>query len=48
MRALECGADAVIADLEDAVAPAEKDVARELATPACSEGRRRPPCGSSG
>ena len=31
-RALECGADAVIADLEDAVAPAEKDVARELAT----------------
>ena len=31
-RALECGADAVIADLEDAVAPAEKETARELAT----------------
>ena len=31
-RALECGADAVIADLEDAVTPAEKAGARELAT----------------
>jgi citrate lyase beta subunit len=31
VRALVCGADAVIADLEDAVAPAEKGVARELA-----------------
>ncbi len=31
-RALECGADAVVADLEDAVAPAEKDAAREVAT----------------
>jgi citrate lyase beta subunit len=31
-RALEAGADAVIADLEDAVAPAEKGAARELAT----------------
>jgi citrate lyase subunit beta/citryl-CoA lyase len=31
-RALGSGADAVIADLEDAVAPAEKGAARELAT----------------
>ena len=31
-RALACGADVVIADLEDAVASAEKDAARELAT----------------
>lgn len=30
-RALESGADAVIADLEDAVAPAEKGTARDLA-----------------
>ena len=47
VRALECGADAVIADLEDAVAPAEKDVARELACRLLG-GARRPPCGSSG
>ena len=32
VRALESGADAVIADLEDAVAPAEKAAARDLAT----------------
>ena len=32
MRALESGADAVVADLEDAVAPAEKLGARDLAT----------------
>ncbi len=32
VRALGCGADAVIADLEDAVAPAEKSAARQLAT----------------
>ena len=32
VRALECGADAVIADLEDAVTPPEKPRARELAT----------------
>jgi citrate lyase subunit beta/citryl-CoA lyase len=30
MKALECGADAVIFDLEDSVAPAQKSVAREL------------------
>ena len=30
MKALECGADAVIFDLEDSVAPAQKAVAREL------------------
>ncbi|HET9243439.1 MAG TPA: CoA ester lyase [Gaiella sp.] len=30
VRALESGADAVVADLEDAVAPAEKGAAREL------------------
>lgn len=30
-RALECGADAVIADLEDAVVPDEKEAARTLA-----------------
>jgi citrate lyase subunit beta/citryl-CoA lyase len=30
MKALECGADAVIFDLEDSVAPAQKVVAREL------------------
>ena len=30
MKALECGADAVIFDLEDSVAPAQKPVAREL------------------
>ena len=32
VRALESGADAVVADLEDAVAPAEKPAARDLAT----------------
>ena len=32
VRALTCGADVVIADLEDAVVPAEKDAARALAT----------------
>jgi len=32
VRALGSGADAVVADLEDAVAPAEKAAARELAT----------------
>lgn len=32
VRALESGADAVVADLEDAVAPAEKAKARDLAT----------------
>ena len=32
MRALESGADAVVADLEDAVAPEEKGAARDLAT----------------
>ncbi len=32
MRALESGADAVVADLEDAVASEEKGAARELAT----------------
>jgi citrate lyase subunit beta/citryl-CoA lyase len=32
VRALESGADAVVADLEDAVAPAEKAAARDLAT----------------
>ena len=31
-KALACGADAVIADLEDAVTPAEKPAARELAS----------------
>ena len=31
VRALESGADAVVADLEDAVAPEEKDAARDLA-----------------
>ena len=30
MKALECGADAVIFDLEDSVAPAQKSIAREL------------------
>ena len=30
MKALECGADAVIFDLEDSVAPAQKTMAREL------------------
>ncbi|HXG82332.1 MAG TPA: CoA ester lyase [Sphingomicrobium sp.] len=30
MKALECGADAVIFDLEDSVAPAQKAMAREL------------------
>lgn len=30
MKALECGADAVIFDLEDSVAPAQKPMAREL------------------
>ena len=34
VRALECGADAVIADLEDAVAPAEKPARATLATTA--------------
>ena len=32
VRALESGADAVVADLEDAVAPEEKGAARDLAT----------------
>ena len=32
VRALESGADAVVADLEDAVAPAEKAAARDLTT----------------
>jgi citrate lyase beta subunit len=31
-RALESGAEAVVADLEDAVAPAEKATARDIAT----------------
>ena len=30
MKALECGADAVIFDLEDSVVPAQKSIAREL------------------
>ncbi|HEU0311448.1 MAG TPA: CoA ester lyase [Sphingomicrobium sp.] len=30
MKALECGADAIIFDLEDSVAPAQKSIAREL------------------
>jgi citrate lyase subunit beta/citryl-CoA lyase len=30
MKALDCGADAVIFDLEDSVAPAQKPIAREL------------------
>ena len=36
-RALACGADAVIADLEDAVVPAEKETARALALGALVE-----------
>jgi citrate lyase subunit beta/citryl-CoA lyase len=32
MKALDCGADAVIFDLEDSVAPAQKAIARELLT----------------
>src|SRR6187402_2766402 len=32
MKALESGADAVIFDLEDSVAPAQKSIARELLT----------------
>jgi citrate lyase subunit beta/citryl-CoA lyase len=37
VRALESGADAVVADLEDAVAPEEKGAARDLATRVLSE-----------
>jgi citrate lyase subunit beta/citryl-CoA lyase len=37
VRALESGADAVVADLEDAVAPAEKPSAREQATRVMAE-----------
>ena len=37
VRALDCGADAVVADLEDAVAAPEKPAARELATRLLSE-----------
>ena len=42
MRALGSGADAVVADLEDAVAPAEKAAARELAPGSWREPRRTP------
>ena len=40
-RALESGADAIVADLEDAVAPAAKDGARELTRRVLSEPSER-------
>jgi citrate lyase subunit beta/citryl-CoA lyase len=39
VRALDSGADAVVADLEDAVAPEEKGAARDLATHLVGEAR---------
>jgi hypothetical protein len=46
MKALESGADAVIFDLEDSVAPAQKLIARELLTLLPSDATADPNAGS--